>query len=241
MAEWETKLQRREEFWRKKVAAMALDTRQAESAVKGLEETRAVDYRGSRAGPAPVNPSPNPKYSPEPSVIKPGLGSPPTLPPSHEGRARNLRMSREYEVVDTFGSGARRHEASSSPVRQSQVDISRVVGADELDQLRRQVHELQDELHSRARMASPSRVTGGFQAEFDNEELKNLQNKNAYLHAQQQKIQEFSQENVRIREAAQQSIAMLQRMIDDKNEQLERKDRVMDNLRQEMQIERQRA
>lgn len=69
------------------------------------------------------------------------------------------------------------------------------------------------------------------QTELTTSQLKN--NARRFISSQKDQEHYYKEEAMKISQAAQQSIDTLQRMIDDKNEQLRRKDQLIDSLRKE--------
>ena len=69
------------------------------------------------------------------------------------------------------------------------------------------------------------------QTELTTSQLRN--NARRFISNQKDQEQYYKEEALKINQAAQQSIDTLQRIIDDKNEQLRRKDQLVDSLRKE--------
>lgn len=69
------------------------------------------------------------------------------------------------------------------------------------------------------------------QTELTSSQLKN--NARRFLNNQKEIEQYYKEENARITQAAQQSIETLQRIIDDKNEQLRKKERIVQDLKKQ--------
>ena len=67
------------------------------------------------------------------------------------------------------------------------------------------------------------------QTDLTSSQLKN--NARRFLNSQKQQEEFFKEEAQRMAQAAQQSIDTLQRIIDDKNDQLKRKDKIIEELK----------
>lgn len=69
------------------------------------------------------------------------------------------------------------------------------------------------------------------QTDLTSSQLRN--NARKFINSQKDQENHYKEEATRLTQAAQQSIDTLQRIIDDKNEQLKRKDKIIDDLRKE--------